>query len=120
MLQADDGRTRGSDEGAIEPPRAHLGPDDVRRYAEDVYGAHGPRLHGWLIGMTRDEATAEDLTHEAFVRLLREAAAGRAPNDPGAWLHRVAANLATSRGRRIAVADRREGELPLPEPEDSP
>src|SRR3972149_5225411 len=65
-------------EGGIEPPCGHLGPDDVRRYAEAVYGAHGPRLHGWLIGMTRDEATAEDLTHEAFVRLLREAAAGRA------------------------------------------
>lgn len=121
MLHASaDGRARASEGGAIEPPRTHVGPDDVRRYAEAVYEVHGARLHGWLIGLTRDEATAEDLTHEAFVRLISEAAAGRAPLDPGAWLHRVAANLATSRGRRIAVAGRREGELPLPEPEESP
>ena len=67
-----------------------------------------------LTVLTRDREEATDLAHEAFLRLAREVAAGRAPNEPGAWLYRVGANLAMSRGRRLAVADRRAGSLPAP------
>ncbi len=94
--------------------------DHVRRIAAEAYEAHHPRLRRWLIATTRDEATAEDLAQEAFVRLIREVAEGRPPDDAGAWLHRVAANLAASRGRRISVADRRSCELPIPAPAASP
>lgn len=59
-----------------------------------------------LTAITRDSAAAEDLAQEAFVRLVVEVRAGRAPDDIGAWLHRVAYNLAMSRGRRISVAGR--------------
>jgi len=88
--------------------------------AERIFAEHGSRLRARLITITRNEAAAEDLAQEAFLRLLREAREGRAPDDPVAWLHRVAANLATSRGRRLTVADRRAGELPLPGGVDSP
>jgi len=88
--------------------------------AERTFAEHGSRLRAWLITMTHDEAAAEDLAQEAFLRLLREAREGRTPENPVAWLHRVAANLATSRGRRLTVADRRAGELPLPGGVDSP
>jgi DNA-directed RNA polymerase specialized sigma24 family protein len=49
-----------------------------------------------------------------------ETAAGRTPDDMGAWLHRVAHNLAMSRGRRLSVADRRRAELAVPDQPHSP
>jgi RNA polymerase sigma-70 factor (ECF subfamily) len=67
-----------------------------------------------LAALTRDHEDASDLAHEAFLRLTREVAAGRTPASPAAWLYRVGSNLALSRGRRIAVADRRAPDLPLP------
>lgn len=93
---------------------------DPDRYAEQVYAENATRLRGWLTAICRDESVAEDLAQEAFLRLLREAREGRAPDDAVAWLHRVGANLATSRGRRLTVAERRSGELPRPSIVESP
>lgn len=76
-----------------------------------AYAAHADALRAHLTGYIRDPAAAEDLVHEAFVRLLTESNAGRAPTHERAWLFRVATNLATSRGRRRAVAARRAHEL---------
>ena len=67
---------------------------------------HRGPIYGQLLAITRDPAAAEDLCQEAFLRLTGEARAGRMPDNIGAWLHRVAANLATSRGRRSRTADR--------------
>jgi RNA polymerase sigma-70 factor (ECF subfamily) len=78
---------------------------------ETAYAVHAGPLIRKLTASTRDPAVAEDLTQEAFVRLLIEVQRGRTPDDIGAWLHRVAQNLATSRGRRLSVATRRNGEL---------
>jgi RNA polymerase sigma-70 factor, ECF subfamily len=80
-------------------------------FVETAYAVHGGPLLRKLTASTRDVAVAEDLTQEAFLRLLVEVQRGRTPDDIGAWLHRVAQNLATSRGRRVAVAKRRSGEL---------
>lgn len=68
------------------------------RFRDEVYA--------FLLGVTRDPSTSEDLLQEAYLRLLREARAGSMPDQPRAWLYRVAANLATSRGRRLVVARR--------------
>jgi RNA polymerase sigma-70 factor (ECF subfamily) len=92
----------------------------AERYVEATYAEHRSSLVRWLTAMTRDAVTAEDIAQEAFLRLAREAAAGRSPDDAGAWLHRVAGNLVASRGRHQAVVDRRAGELPTPQPEDGP
>jgi RNA polymerase sigma-70 factor (ECF subfamily) len=67
-----------------------------------------------LAALTRDREEATDLAHEAFLRLTREVLEGRTPASPAAWLYRVGSNLALSRGRRIAVADRRAAMLPVP------
>lgn len=64
---------------------------------------HG-ELYSFLRRSTRDEAAAEDLLQEAFLRLASEADAGRAPDNVRGWLYRVASNLAISRGRRRTVA----------------
>jgi RNA polymerase sigma-70 factor (ECF subfamily) len=76
-----------------------------------AYAEHADALRAYLTGLTRDRAAAEDLVHEAFVRLIGESAAGRPPTHVRGWLFRVAANLATSRARRQGVASRRAPEL---------
>lgn len=78
----------------------------VERTIEEAWHAHERPLFRHLLSLTRDEATAEDLTQEAFLRLTREVAEGRPPENPRGWLFAVAGNLVTSRGRRRQVADR--------------
>jgi RNA polymerase sigma factor (sigma-70 family) len=71
-----------------------------------AYDAYEHDLFTFSLTVTRDHAAAEDLVQEAFMRLVREAHAGRFPDNARAWLYRVVVNLARSRARRRAVADR--------------
>lgn len=81
---------------------------------EQSYLDHGAGLVRHLTVVTRDRELAEDLAHDAFVRLAAEIDAGRLPDNPAAWLHRVGMNLAVSRARHRQVATRRHAELPRP------
>jgi RNA polymerase sigma-70 factor (ECF subfamily) len=85
--------------------------EKVARTMEAAYLEFEPGLRRRLTALVRDPTTAEDLTQEAFLRLLAEVRADRTPENVGGWLWRVARNLVTSRGRRMAVADRHRGEL---------
>jgi RNA polymerase sigma-70 factor (ECF subfamily) len=71
-----------------------------------VFDELGARIQGMILATTRDAEVAADVTQEAFLRLLREAQAGRYPDKPSAWLYRTAMNLAISRSRRVTVARR--------------
>lgn len=71
-----------------------------------AYDAYHDQLHRYLASMTRDGEAAQDLVHESFMRLTREVRAGRAPDNPRAWLYRVGRNLVISGARRQLVADR--------------
>jgi RNA polymerase sigma-70 factor (ECF subfamily) len=71
-----------------------------------AFEAYETRIFGVVLGATRDRELAADVTQEAFLRLLGEARAGRIPDNPAGWLYTVAANLVTSRARRVAVARR--------------
>lgn len=115
------GRVSGHGPGTC-PGIAGDGPmvEAAERYVEAAYAAHRAALVRWLTATTRDGSTAEDIAQEAFLRLAREVAAGRTPDDAAAWLHRVAANLVASRGRHLTVVDRRAGDLPVPKAEDGP
>ena len=76
-----------------------------------IYDAHQRELFSFALRTSRDREAAEDLVHESFVRLIVEVEAGREPTNIRAWLYRVIANLAVSRGRRAAVAQKQLGEL---------
>jgi RNA polymerase sigma-70 factor (ECF subfamily) len=103
------------------PPRAaDATPRDPGATLEDLYRDHAPGLNRWIGAMTRDDEAAADLVQEAFLRLARERAAGRSPDDPAAWVAQVARHLAVSRARRASTAaryaprllDRSDGEDP--------
>jgi RNA polymerase sigma-70 factor (ECF subfamily) len=72
----------------------------------DAYDTHHDEVWAFLLDATRDGTVAEDLLQEVFLRLLREARAGRMPEQVRPWLYRVATNLAISRGRRLVSARR--------------
>jgi RNA polymerase sigma-70 factor (ECF subfamily) len=93
-----------------EPP---LGPLDRARpvpaeatFVLQAFEDYQQQLASFAYAMTRDRDVADDLVQESFLRLVKELNAGRAPENVGAWLYRVCSNLATSRGRRINVAQR--------------
>jgi RNA polymerase sigma-70 factor (ECF subfamily) len=71
-----------------------------------AYDENQRRLTTFAYALTRDADVADDLVQETFLRLIKEHAAGRGPENVTAWLFRVCANLATSRGRRGVVARR--------------
>jgi RNA polymerase sigma-70 factor, ECF subfamily len=71
-----------------------------------AYDEHERDLFGFALHVTRDRSAAEDVVQEAFLRLVREAKAGRFPDHVRAWLYRVVVNLIRTRARRSWVADR--------------
>jgi RNA polymerase sigma factor (sigma-70 family) len=82
-----------------------------------VYREHYRSLVRFLYRRIGDQARAEDLAQEAFVRALEHE-----PEKPRAWLFTVAANLARDEGRRASVRKRHltlikaEAEARPPEP----
>jgi RNA polymerase sigma-70 factor (ECF subfamily) len=97
---------RGRRSIAVLPGRT-IGDPAVAEAVAGAFAAHHAEVTAYLWRLTREAEVADDLAQEAFLRLQREIQAGHAPANPRAWLYRVAANLAISRGRRIAVARRR-------------
>jgi DNA-directed RNA polymerase specialized sigma24 family protein len=72
----------------------------------DAFETHAGQLTAFALATTRDRDEADDVVAEAFVRLVRTAHEGPWPDNVGGWLHRVAANLMTSRGRHLSVVRR--------------
>src|SRR5215211_4492638 len=77
---------------------------DRNAAAASAFEAYSGELFSFLRRGTRDQAAAEDLLQDAFLRLAQEIAAGRSPDNVRAWLYRVAANLIISRARRRKTA----------------
>lgn len=95
---------------------------DVEVTVIDAYDEFAGRLRAFAIRATRDSAVADDVVQEAFLRLVVHLRAGPPPDNVGAWLYRVVANLIVSGGRRRSVADRMKwrllhGDMP-PTPEE--
>jgi RNA polymerase sigma factor (sigma-70 family) len=71
-----------------------------------VFLASQPSLERYVRSMTRDQDEAADVCQEVFIKLLVNARAGRMPDLPGAWMHRVAHNIVVSAARRKATSER--------------
>ena len=94
---------------AVAPARSSA--DDVSRTVLALYDAHHRELANFVRALERDPRAAEDVVSETFVRLIDAIRHGRTPDQPRAWLHRVAANLVIDGGRRRTVVTRFLGRL---------
>lgn len=96
-----------------------------------LYREQFPRLVTLATGWLGDRDAAEDVAQEALIRLCRALADGSPVARPGAWLTRVARNLAVSRlraqARQVSLSDAAEpcarsaargGAEPLADPSD--
>jgi RNA polymerase sigma-70 factor (ECF subfamily) len=66
---------------------------------------HGGRVHACALRMTNDGQAAQEIVHDVFLAMLREAAAFRFEASLATWLYRVALNrcrdLARKNSRRV-------------------
>ena len=79
---------------------------EVGRVTTAAYERHAAEIHAFVLRIVRDPEVAADLVADTFTKLFTEEQANRTPLLPRPWLYRVAANLATSRGRRMQSAIR--------------
>jgi RNA polymerase sigma-70 factor (ECF subfamily) len=84
---------------------------EVAPVALALYDAHHRELASFIRGIERDPRIAEDVLSETYVRLIEEIRRGRTPDQPRAWLYRVAANLVVDGGRHRSVVGRVMGRL---------
>lgn len=64
------------------------------------YAEQYDRVRTTMVLLVRDRALADELTQDAFVRVCERWSKVREMAAPGAWVHRVAVNLALSKHRR--------------------
>ena len=72
---------------------------------EALYGRYRRRLYNFILRYVQDEALAEDLFQEAFLRLLRAAPRWRPRARLSTWLYRVALNLCIDSSRKRRESD---------------
>lgn len=104
------------------PPRgtgAGIAPDGL----EEWIAGFGPELQTHLARMLSNEADADDLLQEVWVRAIRNPPDDGPGSNVRAWLYRVATNVALDRlaadRRRCCALDGRAPQL-LPEPPSAP
>ncbi|MEW6523670.1 MAG: sigma-70 family RNA polymerase sigma factor [Bacillota bacterium] len=66
-----------------------------------LWHAHGSEIYRYLLRLTGRKETAEDLTQETFLRAIRQLRSMKEPpENPRAWLYRIATNQAVDLCRR--------------------
>jgi RNA polymerase sigma-70 factor (ECF subfamily) len=76
---------------------------------EVLFREHQRHVYRWIVRIVRDTAAAEDLTVEAFWRMYRARARFNPEGNCGAWLRRIATNVALDHLRHA------KRQVPLPE-----
>ena len=74
---------------------------------DQLYQRYERRLFGFLLGFLRERADAEEVFHDAFLKVLASREVSFAAGSFAAWLYKIARNLALNRvrsGRRAAQA----------------
>jgi RNA polymerase sigma-70 factor (ECF subfamily) len=88
------------------PDASAVSRTDARAF-EDFFQREKSDLYGALCLVTRNRHEAEELTQDAFVRVLEHWERVGAMEDPRAYLYRRAMNAFRSRYRRTVLAARR-------------
>ncbi|MDP9300513.1 MAG: RNA polymerase sigma factor [Actinomycetota bacterium] len=88
------------------PERSTVSRADARSF-EDFFQREKSDLYGALCLVTRNRHEAEELTQDAFVRVLEHWERVVEMEDPRAYLYRTAMNAFRSRYRRTVLAARR-------------
>jgi RNA polymerase sigma-70 factor, ECF subfamily len=96
--------------------------DPARSGFEECYAAHFRPITLQINAYVGDLAEAQDLVQEAFARAFARWSRLERYDNPAAWIHRVAWNLATSRWRRQRTAGaylrkQREEHIEAPSPD---
>ena len=89
-----------TDEGLVAAVRAG---DDLA--FEELYGRYERRIRGYVNGMVRDHARAEDITQDVFVSALRRMRTTDGPLAFKAWLYEIAKNACIDTFRRSKRAE---------------
>lgn len=82
------------------------GQDSRSASFEQFYQAEHTRVLAVCLALAGTRGTAEDLAQEAFLRTYLRWETVEQMENPGAYLRRIAINLATSRRRRLAAEAR--------------
>lgn len=75
-------------------------PDGVAVSSAALFAAYQPRIRGYVLGMVRDPAEADDLTQEVFLRAHRKLPSLQDPDAALPWLYRIATNVCYDRFRQ--------------------
>lgn len=82
------------------PSTAESGHADVECSLECIYAEQRGRMVGYLQRIVGDQATAEDLLHDTFVKALSGWSSRNAAASARAWVYRIATNTAYDELRR--------------------
>lgn len=66
----------------------------------ELYRAYRVRLHQYALTLIRSRMEAEDVVHDVFIGLAKQASAGRAPREAAAYLYASVRNRCVDRMRR--------------------
>jgi RNA polymerase sigma-70 factor (ECF subfamily) len=88
---------------AAEPDRPEAERGELADF-DLLYHAHFRSLTVQVAAYCGDAGQAQDIVQEAFCRAFARWSRIRRYEDPVAWIRRVAWNLATSRARRMSIA----------------
>lgn len=81
----------------------------------ELYAAVAPRLLGYLVKMSRDQALAEDLLQQTFLKLHRARGAYVRGADPVPWIYAIAHRTFLDEARKGKRAIVRVGDEDVPE-----
>lgn len=82
-------------------PQTDAGAVRIPQHFNSFYRSEYPRVLGLAYALSGSHHAAEDITQEAFLRAHRDWEQVGRYEMPGAWVRRVASNLAMSRFRKL-------------------
>lgn len=85
---------------------------DSGAFAE-LYRVYRARLHQYALTLVRSRMEGEDVVHDVFVGLAKQASAGRAPRELSAYLYASVRNRCVDRLRRKPERPLEEAELEI-------